>query len=410
MRFKVNAGPYIREHAPIEIPLPADIVGRAKRQPAHQFGEPCEELTEGLRKINAGEFAGTVAARVGEGRRELLIPVQVEKRDGGNFGTLILPRVDPNDSVSIKLTEEECTAPFPVSLKHVEDECKVEVTVGGMEFTAYQYSGRYVRPFLYPVIGPFGKHITRELEGDPAKGFDHVHHRSLYTAWGDVNGVDVWSEQGAHGYVRHHCLSGYTLADVYGRLCAHATWTDNSGKPLMEQVTCYQFYGMPDSHRLIDVAIAFHAIHGDVRFGDTKEGGIISVRVYPTMTVLSGGRLENSYGAINEAHVWGKRAHWCDYSGLVDGVWVGIAIFDHPRNIRHPTYWHARDYGLMTANPFGLSEFLGKGYDGSYTLLGNQWLIFRYRVYLHVGDASVGRVREHYLNYIAPPSVEVVEA
>ncbi len=408
MRFEVAAGPYMREIVPIEIPLPDDIAKRVS-DASQQFGEPCEELVDGLRKIGVGEFTGTVPVRIGEGRGESILPMQVERRPDGSVGMLILPRVEPNSTVSIALAEE-CIVAHPVSFNCIDSECRVEVAIGGKSFTAYQYSEKFVRPFLYPVVGPFGKHMTRELEGDPAKGFDHVHHRSLYTAWGDVNGIDVWSEQGAHGYVRHHCLIGYSSGDVCNRLCAHATWTDNSGTPLMEQVTCYQFYGTPDSHRLVDITIAFHAKHGDVRFGDTKEGGIISVRVYPTMTVLTGGRLENSYGAVNEAHVWGRRAHWCDYSGPVDGVWVGIAIFDHPRNLRHPTYWHARDYGLMTANPFGLSAFLGSGYDGSYALSSGQWLIFRYRVYLHVGDASVGRVKEHYLNYVAPPAVRVVEA
>ena len=55
--------------------------------------------------------------------------------------------------------------------------------------------------------------------------------------------------------------------------------------------------------------------------------------------------------------IWGKRADWVDYYGNVAGEIVGIAIFDHPKNLRHPTYWHARSYGLLAANPFGLREF-----------------------------------------------------
>jgi hypothetical protein len=54
---------------------------------------------------------------------------------------------------------------------------------------------------------------------------------------------------------------------------------------------------------------------------------------------------------------WGKQAPWCDYSGPVDGKTLGVAIFDHPSNPRHPTWWHVRDYGLFAANPFGVHDF-----------------------------------------------------
>lgn len=408
MKVGVAAGPYFREFAPVKIKLPKGIDASPKGVLPVELGQPCDELLNGLKVIGVGEVVGVATARMGEGRRDVLMPMQIERREDEWFGTILLQRMEPNCTITVELVDEDLEGVNEILLRHVEDERKIEVKIGGGLFTAYQYSENFVRPFFHPVIGPMGKHLTRELWGDPSKGFDHVHHRSLYTAWGDINGVDVWSEQGGHGYMRHHCFGGCFSGSVYGRICAHTTWTDNAGNALMEQIACYQFYGLPESHRMIDVAIAFHAKHGDVRFGDTKEGGIISLRVYPTMTVVSGGRLENSYGAINEKDVWGKRAHWCDYSGPVDGVWIGVAIFDHPKNLRHPTYWHARDYGLMTANPFGLSEFLGKGYDGSYTLMNDQWLVFRYRIYAHIGDATVGRVREHYINYVAPPAVREI--
>ena len=64
------------------------------------------------------------------------------------------------------------------------------------------------------------------------------------------------------------------------------------------------------------------------------------------------GAIVNSYGGSQEMETWGKRAHWCDYVGPVNGKTVGITIMDSPGNFRYPTYWHVRDYGLMTANPF----------------------------------------------------------
>jgi hypothetical protein len=86
---------------------------------------------------------------------------------------------------------------------------------------------------------------------------------------------------------------------------------------------------------------------------------------------------------------------------------VGIAVFDHPSNPRYPTYWHVRDYGLMTANPFGLSHFVGGGADGSYVLPASANVTFSYRILVHAGGAADGDVARKYLDWVFPPSVEV---
>ena len=56
-------------------------------------------------------------------------------------------------------------------------------------------------------------------------------------------------------------------------------------------------------------------------------------------------------------NVWGKRSNWVDYTAEVDGERLGVAIFDNPQNPHYPTYWHARDYGLFSLNPFGQNAF-----------------------------------------------------
>ena len=54
--------------------------------------------------------------------------------------------------------------------------------------------------------------------------------------------------------------------------------------------------------------------------------------------------------------MWGDAADWCDFSGLIAERMVGATICCHPGNIR-PSRFHARDYGLLTANAFAQSSF-----------------------------------------------------
>src|SRR2546426_6254040 len=91
----------------------------------------------------------------------------------------------------------------------------------------------------------------------------------------------------------------------------------------------------------------------------------------------------NSTGATGEKRIWGKRADWVDYYGNVAGEDVGIAIFDHPENFRHPTYWHARGYGLFAANPFGTREFTRdrRQEDRKSTRLNSSHLVISYAVF-----------------------------
>ena len=76
---------------------------------------------------------------------------------------------------------------------------------------------------------------------------------------------------------------------------------------------------------------------------------------------------------------------------------MGVAIFDHPSNPRHPTWWHARTYGLITANPFGLHNFERKGRGaGNMTIEAGKSVTFRYRFLFHSGDVKEAKIAERY--------------
>ncbi len=296
------------------------------------------------------------------------------------------------------------------------------VTVDGARWCDYHYAAHPVRSYLHPVIGPYGIPMTRAWplqDGVPGEEHDHVHHRSFWVAHGLVNGVDFWTEAEGHGFQAHGGFEAVHSGPTFGRIVQRVSWRKDdpaTGTPLLEERRTLTFWNTPASARLLDLTVAFHAAHGAVTFGDTKEGGLCSVRVPEAIKGTRDGVISNAYGGIHEAENWGQRAPWVDYSGDLSDPsdagdtrrTVGVAIFDHPRNPHYPTHWHVRGYGLFAANPFGLADYRS-GYRqcGDWTLAAGERATFRYRVLWHAGDAAEARVGERFLDWAAPPVVTV---
>jgi len=277
-------------------------------------------------------------------------------------------------------------------------------------FAKYRTGDGLARPILYPLNDTRGECVARHYPMRHVEGEtnDHVHHRSCWVAWGDVNGVDHWSEEAGHGWQRHRALASLYSGAVCGGFIAVIDWTTPDGERQLVEHRTHRFYNAPGDLRLFDLTVRMMLTDGDVTFGDTKEGGICSIRVATSMDGDKGGHFVTGAGARGEADGWGKPAPWCDYVGPVAGTTVGIAVMDHPDNFRHPTPWHVRDYGLMTANPFGLKHFTGdEANDGTQTWKVGETIVWRYRVLIHPGDADQADVAGHYANYADPPEVTI---
>lgn len=292
---------------------------------------------------------------------------------------------------------------------------EIDVHIGGSAFTTYTFGGDIVRPRLHPLIGPHGDPVTRPM-ATKDDGKDHPHHRSVWISHGCVNGWNNWAEGDGHAWTKHREFEALDSGPVYGRIVAISDWVgddyyvgEHKSNQLVEERAEWTFYNTPEAVRIFDLTVTLTAPKIDVLFGDTKEGGLASLRVAESMEVRAGegGMIENGYGGTNEDETWGKRAPWCHYSGPVNGNRVGIAIMDHPDSFRYPTWWHVRNYGLMTANPFGWSFFYDdESRRGNYVLEANQSLTTKYRYYIHAGTATEGKVGEAYHDFANPPTIE----
>lgn len=72
-----------------------------------------------------------------------------------------------------------------------------------------------------------------------------------------------------------------------------------------------------------------------------------------------------------------------------------MAIIDHPKNLRYPTWWHVRTYGLFAANPFGIHDFEKKPpATGDFILAPGESTTLRYRFVFHVGNTEEAKIEE----------------
>ena len=255
--------------------------------------------------------------------------------------------------------------------------------------------------------------MRTDIEGETE---DHPHHRALYFAHGDINGIHFWAEgqpQGRkvetaaskqyveEGMTRGRAVFKKLLSAENGEISAQFDLVDpREDKVLGEMQQTYVFHA-DEGSRVFDCEFTLTAGADAVKLGDTKEG-TFAIRVVDALREKEGLVMVNSEGAKGEKEVWGKPAPWVDYSGTVEGESLGIAIFDHPGNPKHPTYWHARGYGLFAANPFGEHHFFNdETRDGSVTIEPGTSFTLRYRVVIHPGDAEQAKVAELYESYKA---------
>ncbi|MBQ4048676.1 MAG: PmoA family protein [Clostridia bacterium] len=295
------------------------------------------------------------------------------------------------------------TMTFAVEAANTAPRMTAEVTDRGVTiadngaFVTEYYTGTDIaKPYMGPFTDRYGADITRldfEIK-------EHPHHRSLWVSHGDVNGVDTWNEpKDRHGYIRNREITDLFSGSTFAAFTAKNQWTSHGGDPLLDETTSYKLYATDAATTVVDITITLTAAYGDVTLGPTKEAGPLAVRMAEPLKVDNTGTMKNGVGGINEDEIWMKKAPWVDYYGVTEGRVCGVAMFDNPENDQFPTYWHARDYGLMAVNNF----YRG----GAKQIAAGEAMTFAYRVVFHNGDTETAAIGAMYADYATPAEIAV---
>ncbi|MBY0434795.1 MAG: PmoA family protein [Cyclobacteriaceae bacterium] len=289
-------------------------------------------------------------------------------------------------------------------------EKRVDVFYQRKLITSYTWLDSIFKPVLHPLSTLSGIAITRQfpLTLVPGERADHPHQVGLFLTHESVNGFDFWNLSTAiaprdrvkYGKIEHNRIMHAQGWQSDGYLTTVAIWKTYSGKALLEETTRFHFL-IDKGSLIIDRQTDLKAIDESVTFSDVKDA-LLGLRVarelelpnswkdrfvQPDKTLSDEminntgvtGQYKNSEGITGE-DVWGKRARWLMLQGECEGIPVSVIMFDHPQNPEYPTYWHARGYGLMAANPLGRKIFTDGKDPLNLRLQKGETLTVRYRI------------------------------
>lgn len=290
-------------------------------------------------------------------------------------------------------------------------DARADIIYNGQLITSYCYYDSIAKPFLYPVNTVDGITVTRGFPIAPRPGdrTDHPHHVGIWLNYESVNGIDFWNNSTAiaadkkdhYGSIKHEKIEQVRTGADYARLVATANWYNNQGAHFLKEKTTYDFK-VRNGVVIIDRTTTLTALKEPVVFKDVKDG-LFAIRlarelempsreaslfidshgnktkVDPSSGAGLSGMYYNSNGVKGDS-VWSSKAPWAMLKGTKESKPITIAMFDHPRNVGYPTYWHARGYGLFALNPLGRKVFSNGKETLNYSLAPGQSVTFKYRV------------------------------
>jgi hypothetical protein len=281
-------------------------------------------------------------------------------------------------------------AQSPVSFD--QKDSSLQIQIDGKPFATYVWQDRNVlRPYFAHLHAPNGKQVTRNYP--PVEGKDAIDHGTmhpgLWLAFGDLGGADFWRNKGT---VKHVEFVEKPKSTKDGGMFAVKNRYVTGEKTVCEEVCRITINVRPGGYR-IDWTSEFIGPE-DFSFGDQEEMGL-GVRVATPLTVKNGGQILNSDGLKNEKQVWGKQADWCDYGGVIDSQPVGVTLMPDPKNFCR-SWFHARDYGVLVANPFGQNAFT-KGEKSKVVVRKGETFRLRFGVLVHSGKVDVAAAYKEWL-------------
>ncbi len=212
------------------------------------------------------------------------------------------------------------------------DDCFV-ATSQGKTLAVYRATANPQKPYIEQLFTPAGKQVLLDSPSD------HVHHHGLMFAL-SVDDVSYW-EEGQRGG-RQTVVE--TRAAGNGILSQSLSWNDPLGNTKLDEQRQIVLTQNAEATWLTwQSTLTVPATLDEVRLGGNHYYGL-GMRFIRSFDSVASFRFPEA--AVAEA-VRGTeeltRTDWVACVGQVDNKTVTVAMFGHPENARHPTWWFTMD-------------------------------------------------------------------
>lgn len=263
--------------------------------------------------------------------------------------------------------------------------------------------------YIHPVLSPSGKQITDDYPSN------HKHHHGIWFAWTHTEfegrTPDFWNMGDGKGFVKFESLEKTWSGPVHaGFLSKHRqmdlTEKSGNGKPqtaLLETWNVKLYAVGSESAKpyfLFDLEITDTCAHGPLKLPQYRYGGI-GIRGNWAWNGKDKLNFLNSEGMTDRSK--GDNAEtvgrWAHMGGMLDGGLTGIAVLDHPDNVRAP-----QPQRIHPTEPF---LNLAPQQAGDVEITPGKPLTLRYRFVVADGAPDKAELERLWNDYAHPPKITV---
>ncbi len=242
--------------------------------------------------------------------------------------------------------------------------------------------------YIHPLFSLDGQVLTDNFPKD------HLHHHGVFWTWPVVRtrGQDTQTWHTVTPSLRQHFVRWVKrmVENSIAMLIVENVWKLDSKEIVARETVSLKVHPRNDVGRAIDLELKIQAIGGPLELHgapDQNKGyGGLSLR---GAQMFKGAALTTDRGPLKEDST-NVPFRWADLSTEQ----LGVSIFVSPDHPGFPTTWLIRN---------SYAGFLNASWPGLRTVVlqPEKPVTLSYRLYIHRGDVSAGRVRQAYEQYLS---------
>ncbi|MDH7482615.1 MAG: PmoA family protein [Armatimonadota bacterium] len=320
------------------------------------------------------------------------VPCQLDRTNGVLYFIVETPKSDKVIKKRFKLIQGRSSTHVGFSLENVKAK-QIVLKENNKPVLAFNYGmilaegvpeDRRRSCYIHPVYGPNGELLSDDFPKD------HYHHRGIFWAWPSVKienkTYSLWSIVGIRQ--RFEKLLSVDLGPVYGKFSVRNGWYTDDGTKIMYEVVTVTAYRTTAVGRVVDIELEWTPVSKPITLDSSERGyGGFSMRFAPRKDTIVYTPKGQEKGDVDRVQF-----EWSDLSAKFGDAseLSGVTIIDNPSNPVYPTAWSNRYYGFLNPSFTGL---------GPVTIDSGKTITYRYRLWVHKGDALSGNAKEAFEAY-----------